>query len=83
MYILQSEYILIFFPLITNCLLITVGSLKMLPGFFKKMLVLGGVGITSQLQTQSSDSCLSRILLLTNLMQRVTPETQSDDVFCF
>lgn len=40
-YLYIAKWIHIHFPLITNCLLITLGSLKMLPDFFKKTLIPG------------------------------------------
>lgn len=53
MYILQNEYTLLFFPLITNCLLITLGSLKTLPGFFKKTLIESCLYYLSALNSKS------------------------------
>lgn len=79
-----NKYILVFFSLITNCLWITLGSLKMSWCCLVSLKrPIQGLCITSQLHSLSSDSGLSHILLLTNLMQRVTLEPQSDDVFCF
>lgn len=53
MYILQNEYTLLFFLLITNCLLITLGSLKTLPGFFKKTLIQSCLYYLSVLNSKS------------------------------